>query len=114
MSASIFLVLRVQMGEVSRMPKEKSAGSAAARMPRLVRTRRPRGRDTKSVGGLFPLAYLKIIEQEATALGQSKTGFLTMLVRRQWGELLLERHPSRPTYELDRKELARSQHYVFY
>ena len=51
--------------------------------------------ETKSIGGLFPVVYLKIIEEEAAALGQSKTGFLTMLVRRQWGELLLERHPGK-------------------
>ena len=94
--------------------REPGARSAPARTPRLVRTRRPPGVETKSIGGLFPVAYLKIIEREATALGQSKTGFLTMLVRRQWGEVLLERHPSGPSYELDRKELQTSQHFVFY
>ena len=99
---------------MSRDRSESGGRVVPARTPRLVRTRRPPGVETKSIGGLFPVAYLKIIEREATALGQSKTGFLTMLVRRHWGEVLLERHPNGPTYELDRKELKASQHFVFY
>ena len=84
------------------------------RTPRLVRTRRPAGVETKVLGGGFPLAYLKIIENEARLLGQSRTGFLTNLVRRSWGEVLFERHPQAPSYELDRKEMQATQHYVFY
>jgi hypothetical protein len=98
------------------MAREKGSPvrGEAVRQPRSVRTPKPTSRQTKSIGGLFPLAYLKIIEQEAGALGQSRSGFLTMLVRRQLGEILLERHPSGPTYQVDRKNLAASQHYVFY
>jgi hypothetical protein len=96
------------------MAKPKNKPDAGPRKPRVVTTRKPSGRETKSVGGLFPLAYLRIIEQEAGTLGQSKSGFLTMLVKRQLGEILLERHPNGPKYELDRKELTAAQHYVFY
>jgi hypothetical protein len=81
-------------------------------VPRHVRTRRPG--PAKGIGGLFPVPYLKIIEQEAASLGQSRSGFLTLLVKRQLGEVVLERHANALTYELDRKEMAKTQHYVFY
>jgi hypothetical protein len=81
-------------------------------VPRHARTRRPGA--AKGIGGLFPVPYLKIIEQEAASLGQSRSGFLTLLVKRQLGEVVLERSPDAPTYELDRKEMARAQHYVFW
>ena len=80
--------------------------------PRHVRTRRPG--PAKGIGGLFPVPYLKIIEQEAASLGQSRSGFLTLLIKRQLGQVVLERHPSAPSYELDRKDMSKTQHYVFY
>src|SRR5262245_47173105 len=88
--------------------------SPVARTRYVARTRRPTDRETRSIGGLFPVAYIKIIEQEGAQLGQSRSGFLTMLVKRHMGDILLERHPNAPHYALDRKEMQKSQHYVFY
>jgi hypothetical protein len=49
---------------------------------------------------------MKIIEQEGLGLGQGKSGFLTLLVKRQLGEVSV---PNAPTYQLDRKEVATSR-----
>jgi hypothetical protein len=90
-----------------------STGRPALKVPHAPRTHRP-GHGAKGIGGLFPVGYLKIIEAEALALGQSRSGFLTLLVKKQLGDVLVERHPSAPTYELDRKEMTETKHYVFY
>src|SRR5436309_1296308 len=96
------------------MPKRENDLVPAAKKSRFAGTRKPAGRSTRSVGGLFPLAYYKIIEAEAASLGHSKSGFVAMLVRRQLGDVGFERNPKAPTYEVDRADLVATQHYVFY
>jgi hypothetical protein len=61
----------------------------------------------------FPVAYLKIIEAEGARFGVSRGQFLTMLVRRQEGAVLLERPPTAPSYEVTEKELAKTQLYMW-
>jgi hypothetical protein len=57
---------------------------------------------------------MKIIEEEAQSLGQSRSGFLTLLVKKSLGDVIVERNPKGRTYQLDRAELLATQHYVFY
>jgi hypothetical protein len=61
----------------------------------------------------FPVAYLQIIETEGIRIGVSRGQFLTMLVRRQEGALLLERPTEAPIYDVTAKELAKTQLYMW-
>jgi hypothetical protein len=61
----------------------------------------------------FPVGYLKIIEAEGARIGVSRGQFLTMLVRRQEGAVLLERPPNAPTYAVTETELQKTQLYMW-
>jgi hypothetical protein len=80
---------------------------------RRARSHAP-GKGARGIGGLFPVAYMNIIEQEAAALGQSRSGFLTLLVKKQLGDVVVERAPTAPSYSVARAEMAETQHYVFW
>jgi hypothetical protein len=61
----------------------------------------------------FPVAYLDIIEKEGARIGLSRGQFLTMLVKRQEGAILMERPPSAPSYEVAKKELETTRLYMW-
>jgi hypothetical protein len=61
----------------------------------------------------FPVAYLNIIEAEGARIGVSRGQFLTMLVKRQEGALLLERPGDAPSYTLAERELEKTQLYMW-
>ena len=85
-----------------------------ARKPVIVRTRRPSGGPVRTIAVRFPVAYLNIIESEGGRIGVSRGQFLTMLVKRQQGELLLERPPAAPSgYLLEKKELEETKLYMW-
>ena len=93
-------------------PKNAGRGRAA-RKPAVIRTRRPSGGPVRTIAVRFPVAYLHIIETEGGRIGVSRGQFLTMLVKRQEGALLLERPPAAPTYTLTEKELEKTQLYMW-
>jgi hypothetical protein len=93
-------------------PKEK-AEMASSRRAKVVRTRRPGKGPIRTIAVRFPVAYLKIIEKEADLVGVSRGQFLSMLVKRQEGSLLLERSQDAPTHEVDEKELEATQLYMW-
>lgn len=67
----------------------------------------------RTIAVRFPVAYLHIIETEGSRIGVSRGQFLTMLVRRQEGALLLERPKDAPTYDVTEKDLAKTQLYMW-
>jgi hypothetical protein len=78
-----------------------------------IRTRRPSGGPVRTIAVRFPVAYLHIIEAEGGRIGVSRGQFLTMLVKRQEGELLLERPKDAPSYTLIEKELRETRLYMW-
>src|ERR1700689_803690 len=93
-------------------PKDKGRGRGA-RKPAIVRTRRPSGGPMRTIAVRFPVAYLHIIEAEGARIGVSRGQFLTMLVKRQEGAMLLERPPAAPSYALAENELEKTQLYMW-
>ncbi len=93
----------------------KSEGRGrTARKHAIVRTRRPSGGPVRTIAVRFPVAYLDIIEDEGARIGVSRGQFLTMLVKRQEGALLLERPPSAPSgHLLDKHELEQTRLYMW-
>src|SRR5436190_4134098 len=83
------------------------------RKPTVVHTRRPSGGPVRTIAVRFPVAYLHIIETEGARFGVSRGQFLTMLVKRQEGAIVLERPPSAPNYEVVEKDLAKTQLYMW-
>jgi hypothetical protein len=79
----------------------------------VVRTRRPSGGPVRTIAVRFPVAYLEVIEKEGARIGLSRGQFLTMLVKRQEGIILMERPPSAPKYELNVKELETTKLYMW-
>jgi hypothetical protein len=67
----------------------------------------------RTIGVRFPVAYLHIIEQEGGRIGVSRGQFLTMLVKRQEGAIMLERPPGAPSYDVIEKELEKTQLYMW-
>jgi hypothetical protein len=68
----------------------------------------------RTIAVRFPIAYLAIIEAEGARIGVSRGQFLTMLVKRQQGELLLERPPAAPKgYRMSRRELEETKLYMW-
>src|SRR6185369_15563583 len=94
------------------MAKRKTS-PAATRRPAVVRTRRPTGGVVRTIGVRFPVAYMQIIEKEGARIGVSRGQFLTMLVKRAEGEVMMERPPNSPAYEVSAKELEETQLYVW-
>ena len=96
-------------------PKQKSQaveGKASGRSA-VIRTRRPSSGPVRTIAVRFPVAYLHIIETEGGQIGVSRGQFLTMLVKRQEGTLMLERPPAAPGYEVTEKELEKTQLYMW-
>jgi len=93
--------------------KKRAAGREPARAATVIRTRRPSGGPVRTIAVRFPVAYLHIIEQEGARIGVSRGQFLTMLVKRQEGAIMLERPPGAPSYELTEKELEKTQLYMW-
>ena len=79
----------------------------------MVRTRRPSSGPVRTIAVRFPVAYLDVIEKEGARIGLSRGQFLTMLVKRQEGAILLERPPAAPTYELTVKDLETTKLYMW-
>ena len=95
-------------------PKQKSeAGGGSSRRPSVIRTRRPSGGPVRTIAVRFPVAYLHIIESEGAQIGVSRGQFLTMLVKRQEGAILLERPDAAPAYGVTEKDLAKTQLYMW-
>ncbi len=67
----------------------------------------------RTIAVRFPVAYLHIIETEGARIGVSRGQFLTMLVKRKEGAILLERPPAAPSYTLAEKELEKTQLYMW-
>jgi hypothetical protein len=67
----------------------------------------------RTIAVRFPIAYLRIIEAEGARIGVSRGQFLTMLVKRQAGELLLARPKDSPSYTLVEKELRETRLYMW-
>jgi hypothetical protein len=85
----------------------------SARPQAVVRTRRPTGGEVRTIAVRFPVAYLHIIEAEGARIDVSRGQFLTMLVKRQEGVIMLERPPAAPTYTLIAKELEETKLYMW-
>src|SRR5687767_3811723 len=96
-----------------KQKSESSGRGETVRKPAAVRTRRPSTGPVRTIAVRFPVAYLHIIESEGAQMGVSRGQFLTMLVRRQEGAMLLERPPSAPTYDVTEKELEKTQLYMW-
>ncbi len=95
------------------MPPKNEARGRPARKRAAIRTRRPSGGPVRTIAVRFPIAYLQIIEIEGGRIAVSRGQFLTMLVKRKEGALLLERPPAAPTYTVTEKELAKTQLYMW-
>jgi hypothetical protein len=67
----------------------------------------------RTIAVRFPIAYLHIIETEGAQIGVSRGQFLTMLIKRQEGALMLERPPVAPSYTLREKELEETRLYMW-
>jgi hypothetical protein len=67
----------------------------------------------RTIAVRFPVAYLGIIEQEGARIGLSRGQFLTMLVKRQEGAILMERPPAAPKYEATEKTLRETKLYLW-
>jgi hypothetical protein len=91
---------------VSPRAKKESA-------PAAIRTRRPSTGPVRTIAVRFPVAYLKIIETEGARFGVSRGQFLTMLVKRQEGSVVLERAPGLPSYDATERELEKTQLYMW-
>jgi len=91
-------------------PKQKKP---APPQPGVIRTRRPSGGLVRTIAVRFPVAYLQIIESEGGRIGVSRGQFLTMLVKRQEGTIMLERPAAAPGYEVTEKELEKTQLYMW-
>jgi hypothetical protein len=61
----------------------------------------------------FPVAYMHIMEAEAGELGVTRGQFLTMLVKRKRGEVMLERAKPAPPYSPTDGELRETKLYVW-
>lgn len=95
-------------------PRTKAdSAKASKRAPTVIRTRRPSGGPVRTIAVRFPVAYLHIVEQEGGQIGVSRGQFLTMLVKRQEGSIMLERPPAAPTYEVTEKDLTKTQLYMW-
>jgi hypothetical protein len=78
-----------------------------------IRTRRPSGGPVRTIAVRFPVAYLHVIEAEGARIGVSRGQFLTMLVKRGEGAIVIERPPAAPTYTLAKKELEATKLYMW-
>lgn len=67
----------------------------------------------RTIAVRFPVAYLDIIEAEGARIGVSRGQFLTMLVKRQEGAIVIERPPAAPTYAVVEKELRETRLYMW-
>src|SRR5689334_19549777 len=95
------------------MSHKKEGRDPMPRKRAIVRTRRPSGGPVRTIAVRFPVAYLHIIEAEGARIGVSRGQFLTMLVKRQEGVLMLERPPVAPSYALVERELAETKLYMW-
>ena len=96
-------------------PKQKPGANehSTSRRPVVVRTRRPSGGPVQAIAVRFAVAYLHIIESEGGQIGVSRGQFLTMLVKRKEGTILLERPANAPTYSVTEKDLEKTQLYMW-
>ena len=96
--------------------KRKKGGKTQAPRPPLVRSRRPSlaGEDLRALSVRLPAAYMIIIEREGAEMGLSRGQFLTMLVRRDEGRVLLERPPTAPSYTVSEAELTKMVRYMWF
>jgi hypothetical protein len=95
------------------MTRRQKASAERAAKPGAIRTRRPAGGPVRTIAVRFPVAYLRIIEAEGARFGVSRGQFLTMLVKRQEGAVVLERAPQSPTYDATEKDLEKTQLYMW-
>jgi hypothetical protein len=97
----------------AKKKKNQTGRGEAARPLPVIRTRRPSRGPVQNIAVRFPVAYLHIIESEGATLGVSRGQFLTMLVKRKEGTIMLERPPGAPSYEVTEKELSTTQLYLW-
>jgi hypothetical protein len=62
----------------------------------------------------LPRFYLRVLDSEATFLGQRRSQLLELLVLRKVGLLAVERSPSAPRYKPDRRELEEVDRFVWH
>jgi hypothetical protein len=89
-------------------PPKKSPGKRPA-----PRSRVPGRGPVQTIAVRFPIAYMQIMESEATELGVTRGQFLTMLVKRKRGEIMLERAKPAPPYSPTDAELRETKLYVW-
>lgn len=90
-----------------------AGGKKSAEAATVIRTRRPSSGPVRTIAVRFPVAYLHIIESEGARIGVSRGQFLTMLIKRKQGAILLERPNDAPTYDLTAKELEKTLLYMW-
>ena len=93
--------------------KEKAGTHKRTDATTVIRTRRPSSGPVRTIAVRFPVAYLHIIESEGARIGVSRGQFLTMLVKRKQGAMLLERSHDAPAYDVAEKELEKTQLYMW-
>jgi hypothetical protein len=89
-------------------PSKKSPGKHPA-----PRSRVPGRGPVQTIAVRFPVAYMHIMESEAAELGVTRGQFLTMLVKRKRGEIMLERARPSPPYSATDSELRTTKLYVW-
>src|SRR5262245_29210455 len=78
----------------------------------------PRGSRSKEdsimVQMSLPVATMAILATEADLWGVPRGDFLTMLLRRRFGELVFERPKHAPTYQFTREQFDKTDRYAWY
>src|SRR6185369_10018575 len=57
--------------------------------------------------------YMRIVEAEAGRVGTTRGQFLTLLVKRKRGDIILERPQGAPEYKVTDEELRNSKLYIW-
>ena|SRR5688572_3685887 len=92
------------------MPRAPKKSTVTRRAPR---SRLPGRGPVQTIAVRFPVAYMQIMESEAAELGVTRGQFLTMLVKRKRGEIMLERGKPAPPYSATDAELRTTKLYVW-